>query len=311
MKQPDRLRYFFAPPPLWVIQIGRDKLIFSRIKKGLIDEQEQLYLESNTLLLNKIANSSSLCHGLRLFCEQKKLSRIRAWFLLPKEFYPLPLLAHELFQFLISIKNAPVIPEVVKTNPFDVPTQLNANALQAISQAEDHLHLFNRYNKMHPGWLFGSILIVSLGIGWITTWVSTDSSQRIIQPPPIPKIGSTPVALYKRRPSPQKQSWPTIEDSLTVLLDIAQNIPQSIVLEKISTKQPTTNVKNTKTTPITTIAGITYNLHDLLEFVTTLEQKVNRHCNLSYIKEQSLPKSFLKSEGQPFALYRFSLTIDT
>ncbi|MBM3887284.1 hypothetical protein FJ364_05125, partial [Candidatus Dependentiae bacterium] len=104
MKIPTRLHYLWSMPPLWIIQIGKDQLVFSQIIEKGIGKQEQLYLDSHTILPHKIANPSALSKGLRHFFSQKKHTRLRAWFLLPQEFYTSPLLPHELFQFLISIK---------------------------------------------------------------------------------------------------------------------------------------------------------------------------------------------------------------
>ncbi len=307
MKLPARLHYFFSPPPLWIIQIGRDRLIFSRVKNDVIGEQEQLYLETNTLLLNKIANPSSLCRGLRLFCKQKKLAAIRAWILLPKEFYPLPLLAHELFQFLVCTKDTPIIPQAVMTNPFE-PTQLSTNALHKLAQSDNYLSMFDRYSKIHPAWLICGIAAISISAGFLTSRMTANTYQHTTKrQEPLREIKLSPTARLQTQIPTTKKSWPTIDNSLTMLLNIAHNIPPSIVLEKISTKKATTR---SKAPPITTAIGITYNLHDLLEFVTILEQEARQRCYLSYIKEQPMPKSSPDVEDSRFALYRFSLTID-
>ena len=303
MNIPARLHYFFSPPPLWIIQLGKDQLIFSRVTKQGITDQEQLYLDSYTILANKIANPSSLCHGLRSFCKQKKLSKIRAWFLLPREFFPDTLLPHELFQFLISIKNSPVIPEGVITNPFATTTQLMHNALPSIIKADNYMTMFAHYNQLHPGWWL---------LGSATTALSVCLASNIILQPQCkvpqniePNTRQTARALTPNKISTNAQRG-TIADTTAILTTIAATIPPTIVLERLAA--PSSTARQTSTA--TTIAGITSNLQDLTIFVTTLEQKLNRHCNLSHLKELPQKRIAPALQGKTFVIYHFALTIE-
>lgn len=303
MNIPARFHHFFSPPPLWIIQLGKDQIIFSRVTKQGITDQEQLYLAPYTVQPNKIANPSSLSHGLHLFCTQKKLSRIRAWFLLPREFFPHPLLPHELFQFLISIKNTSIIPEGVITNPLNIPAQLMQDALPSIIKADNYLTMFAHYNQLHPAWWIMGTAAVTLSLGTISTSLMHTTKSNLIP---------TPDQNHHDRTTPHKntaanQSSSTIKDSATLLTTIASTIPPTVVLERLTTPTPTA----ASTTPITTLVGISSSLQDLTSFVTMLETKLNRHCNLSHIKEHHLPpQATFPSNSESPTIYHFSLTID-
>lgn len=310
MNIPKRFQYFFSIPPLWIIQIGRDELIFSQITKNdsYISNQERLYLEPYTTLPNKIANPSSLSKGLLLFCKQKKLSRLRGWFLLPKDCFPQPLLAHELFQFLISIKKTPIIPEIIGINPFDKPINLSPAELQAITSSTNSLFMFERYNKLHPAWwalstviLFSiTMLIFSQLYKQKTSSTPLTQQKKIIQA----KKNLAMSQQSKKSTTPQHMPPSSIAESLATLTNIATIIPPSIVLNKLS--EETIQGKNFLSR-ITTITGTTCNLSDLLEFVTQLEQATLKICTLSYIKELALKNLPINSTHITF--YSFSLSI--
>jgi hypothetical protein len=300
-----RFHYFFSPPPLWIIQIGKDELIFSRVTKQGITEQEQLYLTPHTLMPNKIANPSSLIHGLNLFCTQKKLSSMRAWFLLPREFFPHPLLPHELFQFLISIKNTPIIPEGVITNPLLKQTQLMQEALPSIIKADNYMMMFTLYNKLHPGWWIIGTAVITLSLGFISSWLMHNPKSNLITP-------SNKNHHDKAKPDknpPINESSGSIKNS-ALLTIIASIIPPTIILERLATVTGTmTSKQSTQST--TKLTGITSSLHDLTQFVTILEEKLSRRCNLSHIKEHHLQSqaAHFSNTTSP-TIYDFSLTIE-
>ncbi len=303
MNIPARFHHFFSPPPLWIIQLGRDQIIFSRVTKQGITDQEQLYLAPYTVQPNKIANPSSLSHGLHLFCTQKKLSRIRAWFLLPREFFPHPLLPHELFQFLISIKNTPIIPEGVITNPLSIPAQLMQDALPSIIKADNYMTMFAHYNKLHPAWWIMGTAAITLSLGSISTSLMHTTKSNLV---------ATPNQNHLDRATSHKnvaayQSSSPIKDSAALLTTIASTIPPTVVLARLTTQTSMTE----SIAPTTTLVGITSSLQDLTSFVTILETKLSRHCNLSHIKEHHLPpQDTPPSRSASLTIYNFSLTID-
>lgn len=305
MNIPKRLYYFFSPPPLWIVQIGNDELIFSKVTQQGIGDQERLYLEPNTVLPNKIANPSSLSRGIKLFCAQKKLIRFRAWFLLPKDYFPLPLLAHELFQFLVGIKNAPVIPEAVMTNPFDKLTTLNTTAIQVITNTPNHLTMFERYNKLHPGWWGVGLAILLTMTVIIFTKICTPISNFLepSMPQNLLNTPKKPTQPLKKSSSP-KTAVPSLAESSATLTNIATIIPPTIVLNTLTLEK---NAKTRNSSINTVFTGTTCNLQDLLEFVTLLEQHTTKSCNLSYIKELSAPESAPSSQ---FAFYHFSVSLE-
>lgn len=297
----DRLRFFLTTPPLWIIQIGEDELLFSRLKKNKITIQEKLYLENKTLSLNKICNPSSLQNGLKLFLKEKKLTSIRAIFILPQKFYPLPLLPHELLQFLLSIKKTPLIVEGVKTYPLEQPTQLNQSLLLAINKSHNYLDTFNYYNKIHPGWWLLSLgLIMTSSIALVGYW-----------PKKLPPEAATK-QLPQRRSAPSKIQNPTqtlsLKHTSNILKLISSIIPPTVVLDKITTKQK--NLGTSAKSQGMVISGVTCQLPNLLNFITQLERKTGKNCNLSSIKELSLDKNKQPEIKEKYALYRFSATIE-
>jgi hypothetical protein len=301
MKIPDRLRYFFTPPPLWIIQLGGDELIFSHVTKRGITEQEQLFLTPQTVLLNKIANPSSLCRGLNLFCSQKKLPKIRAWFLLPKEFYPDQLLPHELFQFLVSIKKTSIIPIGVITNPLGTPTQLAQNIMPSINSANNYLTMFSYYNPLHPAWWVIGTLAAALTI----TGIGISLNDRY-QPINLPKITQRPTSTSIQLPQ-KATSTPArspLHTTHQILSTAAALISPTIVLDKLAAATPT----QAQTNRTITISGITTNISDLTNLVTNLNDTLGLSCNLSQIKELPTPPTSNKSKITP---YRFSIIIST
>lgn len=309
MNIPNRFNYFFPMPPLWIIQIGRDELIFSQITKNgnHISNQERLFLEPYTVLPNKIANPSSLSKGLLLFCKQKKLSKLRGWFLLPKDCFPQPLLAHELFQFLVSIKQTPIIPEVVATNPLEIASNLSPAELKTITSSTNFLAMFEHYNRLHPAWWMLST--AALFLITTTTFSQLYKKQPTLAHPSLQKISQSKKDLAinhvsKKTPLAKNIHSNNIAQSLATLTNIATTIPTSIVLNKF-TEEPLKGKIFSST--ISVITGITCNLEDLLKFVTQLEQATLKNCTLSYIKEISLQNPPKKSCH--IALYSFSLSI--
>ena len=307
MNKIDRLHYFFSPPTLWIIQIAKDQLIFSQVIEHKITNQEHLYLAPYTILHTKIANPSSLCKGLQLFCTQKKLPRIRAWFLLPQEFFPQSLLPHELFQFLLSIKNAPVIPEKISTNHLAVPAQLTEQALPSILNAHNYMAMFTRHNTIHPGWSTLATTTVVVACALATEFMipykakHKDPAQTAVQHEQKLAVPQAPTSSHCY----------AIKKSHILLTALANIIPPSIVLTRISTQAlPHNNGKKASNT--TLIVGITSNLQDLTHFVTGLEEALHQGCTLSYIKEdnQTKQQNMHKKLKKLPLIYHFSLSID-
>jgi hypothetical protein len=91
---------------------------------------------------------------------------------------------------------------------------------------------------------------------------------------------------------------------ITQLLNsICTQIPQTVVLEKIS--NPPLNKEYTGCAP-TAVTGVTTDLIDLSHFVAKLEKELGKNCSLSYIKEH---RSSLRANGTT-PVYAFSFTID-
>lgn len=294
--------FLLEPPPLWIIQIGEDELIFSQVReKNMLGDQDQLFIEPYTLLLNKVANPTSLSKGLQLFCEQKKLTKIRAWFLLPAKYYPLPLLAHELFQLLVSVKGAPIVVEAVYTSPLSLPSKLTSSIFSQLTAKENYLRMFNQYHDLHPGWLIALIVGVSIVTASTLSWIIVPSS---------PSHSLTALShqiplSYKKKRVASKRTPPllTLTRTQELLTTLGEIIHPSIVLEKFLIKP----ISNKKTAPLPiTLNGITAHLPDLLNFTIQLQQKIQQPCNLSSLQE-ILPTSSTTCAG--VSLYRFSLTI--
>lgn len=302
-------KYFPRPHPLWVIQVGQEDLIASEVineSSFFMGTQDQIYIEKNTLLPNKIANPSSLQKGLALICTKRHLKKIRVIFTLPHTLFSTPLQINELFQFLISIKkNYNIVTEKILISPFDESKKLTSNCLKILMETQNQLTSLSNDNSTHPAWrlLLASILSGLFLIGTLLIVKNQDNS--IITKPSIKKTDYTQHQAYNRKKTPpeyqgNKKDILTYPLSIDFFKLISILIPPTIVLKKITSMNTTTP----KTHPTAIfIKGVTTNNQDLFFLIKNLNKILKTSFYLSNLKLITKPPQLPST-------YEFSISLD-